>query len=249
MKARRRNRLSAENRKLINELDLQEPEVRPLTLEEAIRVTAIDKRVDELQARAEREQIDPIDMLAGIVLRGDMERFANVPIQVDGPRPWSAPEPEEQEEKEVTPEPMPAPTQPQRRGHHTAGKLPLTDEQRAEIAEAFKAGEPTSEICRAYEIGQATLYNIVRKAGIPLRKAQATVPSKPSINGVTVGVVDTVPSLNGTSTTVLPTWTVIYTVRRTEQQIVAAASFNDAAAAVQKLGDDDIEVLSVSKVM
>ena len=250
MKARKRNRLSAANRALINEVDLREPAAVPLTLHDAIREVVVEKRVDELYDQAERDQRSPEEILQALILHNDMERYANLPIEVFGPNPWSKPPTESEPEQDVNETPAPAPPAPQprakppvRRKPVPVAATPLSDEQRQEIVDAYVANMSTVEICAAYNINPPRLYDTLRKAGIALRGRE------PTKQAMQLPSIDHIPSLNGTSTSVLPTWTVVYTVRRTEQQVVAAASFNDAAAAVQKLGDDDIEVLSVSKII
>ena len=238
-RALKRQHLSPSNRALINEVDLNEPQIRP-PLSTMVDTILIEKEWEQAAANG----IDPLRHAGERILKLGL---ADVPVVIDRAEP---PQKEEPTMPEPEPGPLagPPPPRPKRRPvtpppprRKPPVPLLLTDEQRQEIIDAYVANMSTVEICAAYSINPPRLYDTLRKAGIALRGRE------PTKMATQLPPIDHIPSLNGSSTSVLPMWTVVYTVRRTEQQVVAAASFNDAAAAVQKLGDDEIDVVSVAR--
>ena len=219
----------------------QEPAATPVSVRDAVLDVVVLQDID----RGVADGKTPYDAAADLLLKNGID---SIPIRV--PRFTSPPTPAASEE----PTPIAMPEEPitkgVRRGRNNAGKSPLTDEQRREIADAFAAGMSTTEIVRAYDIGTATLYAIVRKAGLPLRGRPGSKPAE-------VQMTNTAPysppevlvaPVNGTGSG-LTEWTVTYRVLRTETRTVAAKSFNDAAAAVESAdhGGESVEVVSVAR--
>jgi hypothetical protein len=260
-KAIKRNRLSPENRALINDLGLKESLLTPQsttppkTIGRAISEVLVDRELDRgVASGRDRQQV-----IDGLSLRLLAE---SVDIPLD--RPSSL------EPKDAPAVPATAPTAPivspgPRRGKGGLNKHPITDDQRVEIADAFAAGIPIAEIQQAYDIGAATLYTIVKKAGLPLRgrsgpKPQPkpqTAPSAPERKEPQMPTspntplpsqpVPAAPSSNGTVFG-LTEWVVTYVVKRTETQVVAAHGFSEAAELfVAQSADADVEVVGVMK--
>jgi hypothetical protein len=123
------------------------------------------------------------------------------------------------------------------------GRKPgLTETQKDEVLEMYKSGISTTEIQTAYSIGAQTLYSLVHNAGLPLRGApQAKEPASVPTPPVSPPPPAAAASVNGRASD-LTEWVVTYTVTRTETTIVAAKSFNDAAATIT-----DGDVISVAK--
>jgi len=264
VRKRKAERLSRSNRELISEVDLKEPQMADDTgarwgVEDAVRDFVTDQRVEEAirntSAGSEYEFIQ--EQLHQRMMRDSL----NVPVVIDGPPPKYAAQPESPSEPNLEEEPethelidalehVGAPIiQPEVEAAYTArrpgrgGKVAITSQQRAEIAESYSQGMEVDEICRAYDIGTGTLYRIVSEAGVSRRRAQAPYPAL-------VLEEEPVPTTDKTSEPVLPEgvvtglteWIVTYTVTRTETVAVFAKDFNSAAAAVS-----EGEVVSVAR--
>jgi len=223
MKGRRalkRQRLSPANRALISEVDLKEPLPRP---SKAIRDAIFDVELDKLVAGKTDEEA--FEAVTTELVKLDIKEMAPLP--------------------RVTLPPKEEPAVPLLTRHAHKGSVDgndrLSEDQVAEVADAYTAGMVVMEICDAYNIVTTTLYAILRERGIPLRggrvkpsqKDQSTMPvsdakvEPPPTNGVVSGLTE---------------WVVTYTVTRTETTIVAAKDFNAAAASIT-----DGEVISVAK--
>ena len=258
-KAIKRNRLSPENRALIVANDLKEPlpapPEPPVSVKEAVFATLFEREIERATANGQ----DVIEAAGGL-LANELKRSIPLPLVppsslTEEMLPTITLEPAATAECEGAPPPV-----TYRRGRGN-GKPAITDAQRHEIAEAFAAGESTTEICRAYDIGSATLYGIVKKAGLPLRGRPGSQPREELHMPKTSPVPPTAaPPVNGTAAAATSgelnkwTWTVTYTRTSTYTEVVAARSFNDAAAAItneigpaiESLGDT-FEVISVTR--
>jgi hypothetical protein len=245
----KRLHLAPATRALINEVDLKEPQMvdrdverdpLPIRPSKAIRDAIYDIELDRLiENKTEEEALEAV---SAELLKIDL---GSVPVSL--PRPLLKPQPEEV----MTPEP-----EPLTRHVHAGGQdSHLTERQVAEVVDAYVDGMTVMAICDVCNIATTTLYAILRERGVPLRgrpstqrwtnrtpesltiklkgTPQSTMPvSEPKVepapvNGVVSGLTE---------------WVVTYTVTRTETTIVAARSFNDAAATVT-----DGDVISVAK--
>ena len=255
MRKRRADRLSRRNRELINETDLKEPQMReehPLSVREAIRDISINNRLAPLVEKHEQEGLpfqDAVDAAASeLILKSDMRRFTDIPIEIYGPMP---------ENFGLAPDPNaaraaldgPPPEMPNSRTRPDGTRL--TAEQRTEAAEAYRAGMPVEEICGAWGISLSTLYRTLGVLGIS-RRGQPTA-HQPKEKPVTVPTSSTpeshvpreTPPVNGTAPG-LTEWLVTYQVTRTETVVVAAKDFNSAAQAVETDGSTST-VISVAR--
>jgi len=240
-----KRRLSAENRQLISEVDLKEPQLRvPDSIRSVIYDIELDRltenKTDEEAFKAVNDELQKIWTDVPVVV----ERLA-LPVQEDVPEPES-----------------PVLT----RHPHKGSQTYLSADQVAEVADAYVDGMAVMDICNVCNIVTTTLYAILRERGIALRgrpgnarwvtrtpeqfkiklgKDQSTMPVSPTPVETT--------SVNGLSSD-LPEWLVTYTVVRTETVVVAAKGFSDAASAARHTiaestpGMDDVEVISVAKV-
>lgn len=230
-RARKRVKLFPETRKHINEVDLDEPQLRPVDV--AIHSVLFERDLKQHHG----------DFAATIHDRV-MELALDTPVVLDLAR---APTAEEEPVPTITEDPPETaePTSEVRR------RKRLHPDTRQEIADAYVAGMAIDDICRAWSIGIGSLYAVLNTFKIPRR---LRYPSKEvalaQLEPLTVSpAVSPVTSVNGTGPG-LTEWVVTYTVVRTETVTVAARTFNDAAtAATSEFGDDiDVEVLSVAKV-
>ena len=245
MRKRRAERLTRENRTLINEVDLKEPQMReekPLSVIEAIRDVSLNNRMAELVEKHEQDGVpfqEAVEVAAGeIILKVDMHRYTNIPIEIEGPMPedFGRTALDGPPAEETTPEPLAM------RPGRVSGKRALTDAQRQEIREAYVSGLEVEEICRAYDIGMSTLYRIAAQAGLSRRTRQAPILQEET---VTASKTSPVVSPNGSSEG-LTEWLVTYQVTRTETVVVAARDFNSAAQAVETDGSTST-VISVAR--
>jgi hypothetical protein len=234
-------RLSRENRILINETSLKEPQMAtqetpatwwttsdppspPPSIESIITDLDIERRVADVPNGLPQLQAK-LEVLAKDNLKEDLKKDPGI-ISVPPPPPAEEPA-------------------------RPPGRRRLrTPETEAEIIEMFKSGISTTEIQEAYGIGPQTLYTLVKRAGVPLRGTHGPRPKYPKEPAVPEPVktsppVSDAPSVptspNGTVTD-LAEWVVTYEVVRTETVTVAARSFNDAAASVT-----DGNVVSVAR--
>lgn len=198
------------------QIDLPEPSER-LTVEDAVIDVLVDRKVDERIEDAIARGLEPAQMIGEMLT----ERVL----------------------KDALYEEQPVLEAIRDRTH----KPRLTPERRKEIADAYILGMPVEEICTAWGIGNGTLYHILHINRIPKRQIQIHPTQEnpmPDKSSPPVSAQKVAPaSVNGLVSG-LPEWTVTYTVMRTETTTVAAASFNDAAAAVNGEG---IEVVSVAR--
>ena len=236
-RALKRQHLSPSNRALINDVDLKEPQIRPLNVTDAISTVLLDQEWQQAAA----DGIDPRWRAGEKIME---VALADVPVVIDRYEP-------PQKEEPTMPEPEPGPPLPRPKRRPVTPPPPrrkppvpllLTDEQRQEIIDAYVANMSTVEICAAYNINPPRLYDTLRKAGVPLRGRE------PTKTATQLPPIDHIPSLNGTTTAVLSEWTVTYTVRRTETKVMAAKSFNDAAFLVAEGVGGDVEIIGVAKV-
>jgi hypothetical protein len=220
-------RLSASNRSLINQVDLDEPQLAPEPVaSKAVREAIYDQHLDRLTRGLSPEAVVQV---AGTELF--KLHLSDVPVIIDGPV-----QPIREEQTQNVPGKM--------RGG--PANPPLSPEAEIEVVEAYKLGQTVTEICRAYTISPPRLYEAVRKAGLPLRGSQprkapemnqstsavSSMPvEKPSTNGVVSGLTE---------------WVVTYTVSKTETMIVVAKGFSDAASSVSQ-ANPGVEVISVAK--
>jgi hypothetical protein len=225
--------LSQANRALINEVDLQEPQIvehrsgweTSLSVQDAVKSVVLDAEFDReiengIDAGKTPEQIANEMILKAVLPRGLPHYDAVIP-----------PPKEETPVSDAPPNFRP----------------PLTLEERQEVIDAYVAGETIAEIMRAYNIGTTRLYEVLDSAGVPRRgtnRGPNREPKKEQFQMPTPTA--TAPTPNGTepalTVTKLTEWVVTYTVVRTETTIVAAKSFNDAAATIT-----DGDVISVAK--
>jgi hypothetical protein len=230
----KRLHLSPSNRALINEVDLKEPQIverqsgwdDALSVEEAVKSVALDHEINrEIDAGFDAGKT-PEQVASEMILKAVLPRKL--------PR-YSAVVPAPKEEIPVSDAPP-------------NFRPPLTLEERQEVIDAYVAGETIAEIMRAYNIGTTRLYEALDDAGVPRRGTNRgpnrTPPKEPAMPQSTTPVSDAKVEPAPTNGVVsgLTEWVVTYTVVRTETTIVAAKSFNDAAAAVT-----DGEVISVAK--
>lgn len=234
-RAIKRNQLSKENRALISEVDLKEPQIRPypdtelwvaqdeeprpITVEKAVRKALVDQEFDRVIDAGIDAGLDPNQIAGSMILKAAL--------------PDGLPFPELLKKEELI--------------------TPTESTVRLEIIDAYVAGMTVNEIRRAYSIGMPHLYEILDTAGVPRRhpvlhqtsRKRKEEPMPNSLTSAANSITASPP--NGTAgATPLTEWTVTYLVRRTETKTVAAKSFNDAAAAVEA---DGVEVVSVSKVV
>jgi hypothetical protein len=225
--------LSQSNRALINEVDLQEPQIvehrsgweTSLSVQDAVKSVVLDAEFDReiengIDAGKTPEQIANEMILKAALPRGLPHYDAVIP-----------PPKEETPVSDAPPNFRP----------------PLTLEERQEVIDAYVAGETIAEIMRAYNIGTTRLYEVLDSAGVPRRgtnRGPNREPKKEQFQMPTPTAA--APTPNGTepalTVTKLTEWVVTYTVVRTETTIVAAKSFNDAAATIT-----DGDVISVAK--
>lgn len=261
VRRRKAARLSQENRALITATDLKEPQMRtdveswqaidepakPISLRRAVHEELLVEKLSGMIEVAQQNGLEPESAYQELILRTDMDRYADVPVLIDGPEP-------DYTEPELATEGNPFIDKPLprvRRGR--GGKTPITAEQRKEIADAYAAGMPVNEICRAWDIGIGALYLTIDAFGIARRgrpggSAHSTRPVKEQLVPATSSKPAShtpaeAPSANGRASG-LPEWVVTYQVVQTLTRTVAAKSFNDAAAAVES---DGVEVLSVAR--
>lgn len=243
-RALKRQHLSPSNRALINEVDLKEPQIRPLNVTDAISTVLLDQEWQQAAA----DGIDPRWRAGEKIME---VALADVPVVIDRAEP-------PQKETPTVPEPEPGPLagppqpRPKRRPvtpppprRKPPVPLPLTDEQRQEIVDAYIANMTTVEICAAYNINPPRLYDTLRKAGIPLRGREPTKPAAPlpSIH------LNKIPSPNGSSKSVLPMWTVTYRAWAVKTETIVCA-LEDLSVTLRKGGYNDpgiSEVISIAK--
>lgn len=256
VRMRKAQRLSKENRALISEVDLKEPQMAPMSVTEAVWDVVIDKRVDaEIDQALERNPLITETQFLGEQLHQRLMRDGtNVPVVVT--RYARQPEPPAEPTKEPDPEEEPethelisaldhvdqvqdaytGPMRPGRGGHKPA----ITLEQRQEMVDAYLAGEEVDEICRAYDVGTGTLYRYISQAGVSRRRPAALIPEEEPMEAKT-----SAPASPDGAAAGLTEWLVTYTVTRTETAVIMARDFNAAAAAVAT--EPDIDVISVAR--
>jgi len=248
VKSRRslKRRLSAENRRLISEVDLKEPQLR---VSDSIRNAIYEIELDRLIENKTEEEAH--DAVVAELQKNVMHDFG-LTDPLPFPKRRSQPEPEEVPEPEPEPEP---PVVLTRHVHAGGNDSHLTEPQVAEVVAAYVDGMTVMAICDVCNIATTTLYAILRERGIALRgrAGHSRWVTKPAPYGPQIkltGAQSTMPvsptpveptSANGRVSD-LPEWVVTYTVTRTETTIVAAKDFNAAAAAVT-----NGEVISVAK--
>src|SRR5262252_5454335 len=250
VKARRslKRRLSAENRRLISEVDLKEPQLR---VSDSIRNAIYEIELDRLIENKTEEEAH--DAVVAELQKNVMHDFG-LTDPLPFPKRRSQPEPEEVPEPEPEPEPVSEPPVVLTRHVHAGGNdSHLTEPQVAEVVAAYVDGMTVTAICSVLNIATTTLYAILRERGIALRGraghsrwvsrtpeefkikltgAQSTMPVSPTPVEPT--------SANGRISD-LPEWLVTYTVVRTETISVAARDFNSAAAAARTLASTNAE--------
>lgn len=216
----KRLHLSPANRALISAVDLQEPQMvdhpePPARISRAIRNAIDEIEIDHLIAG--KTDVAAFEAVTTELVKLDMAKVTPPLI------------PPHKEAPIIT-----------RHAHAGGQDSHLSVNQVAEVIDAYQDGMPVMAICEICNIATTTLYAILREARIPLRgranllpKGQSTMP---------VSIVQSVPTPANGRAADLPEWVVTYTVTRTETTIVAAKSFNDAAATITE-GD----VISVSK--
>jgi hypothetical protein len=253
------NKLSKENRELISEVDLKEPQMRPeeptwltpdsepappaRTVGQAIGQLEIDKKIAGIPSGPPK-----IEALMDIIIKDELK---DVPVDLhprvpERYRRHMAKPPEE----EPVPEPVvQEPVKPPNGRRHRQSRL--TPDQVDEILEAFKSEISTTEIQQAYGIGAQTLYTLVRRAGLPLRGQNKRLPKEETVSEPVKTSPPASPDMaeeptpNG-AVSGLTEWVVTYEVLKTETVTVAAKTFNDAAAAA--VGDlGIINVVSVAR--
>lgn len=271
VRKRKAARLSKENRALITEVDLKEPQMAPMSVADAVWDAVIDKRVDaEIDgALARNPLITEQQFLAEQLHQRIMRDSTAIPVRVEvfvpQPEPIEEPpiesDPEEVEETHELIEALESvevqaaftgPMRPGRGSHKPA----ITLEQRQEMIDAYIAGEEVDEICRAYDVGTGTLYRYIRQAGVPPRRNYpkyiadfegAALEEEPMEAKTSTPVSSeplATPTPNG-AVDGLSEWVVTYEVRKTETAIIVARDFNAAAAAVAS--EPGIEVVSVAR--
>jgi transposase-like protein len=268
VRKRKAQRLTRQNRELINEVDLKEPQMREETparwsVEDAVFDYTVDQIVDHELNKAALAGMSETEFIADQLHQKLMRASLNVPVIIDGPGPRNStaqPEPptepatEPNLEETLTHEliealdhieaPQPVEDEEETpaivlwRPGRGGHKPAITPETRREVAEAYRQGLEVDEICRAYDIGVGTLYRIVRLAGLSRRQRSEEEP-------VTATKTSPAVSVDGTASG-LTEWIVTYTVTRTETTTVSARSFNDAANAVSS-EQPDVEVVSVAR--
>jgi hypothetical protein len=250
---KRQQHLSQANRALISAVDLDEPQIKeptPISVSEAVFDVAFNQEIDRVIASGQ----DPVeyagDSLVKLVLRDETQ-----PVIRPTARHMTA------EEALVSAlPPRPKRRTPPLRPPARPIPLALSEATTQEIVDAYASGVASvDEICATYSINPPRLYAAVRKAGVPLRgtprrrpvtppvaaKKEPQVMPTPPVSAPPVAA----PPPNGV-VSVLTEWTVTYLVRKTETQVVAAKSFNDAAKAVTENQQyQDVEVISVAKVI
>jgi hypothetical protein len=115
-------------------------------------------------------------------------------------------------------------------------KNPLSPEVKSEIADAYRLGQPTPEILRAYNINHAVLYAIIHQRGIPLRSRANGKAAEPEP--------EPEPDLQGPATD-KARWVVTFEVRRTEQVATVARTFAEAVRQVEV--PDGAEIIRVER--
>jgi len=241
-----KRRLSVENRQLINAVDLAEPQLRP---SKAIRDAIYDIELDRLTE-------NKTDQEAFKAVNDELQKiWTDVPVVVER---LSPPHQEEPPVQDTVPEPEPEPPVLTRHVHAGGQDSHLTEQQVAEVIDAYVDGIPVQQICDVLNIATTTLYAILREHGIALRGrpgnsrwvsrtpeefkirlsgAQSTMPVSPT-------PIEKTPT-NGVVSE-LTEWVVTYTVTRTETVTVQAKGFSAAASAVSAQ-EPDAEVISVAK--
>lgn len=248
------NKLSKENRELINQVDLQEPHLQPEEpnwlvppIEDkppkSLRRILVEGQIDKNLADVPDEKI--VEVLGGQLVQ---DMLADIPPDI---RPTVPARYRPKVTEPLEEEPMPPPVvQPPAPGH-TRRHGKLTEEQEDEVVEMFKSGISTSEIQVAYAIGAQTLYTLIRRRGVPLRGRGPRAVHLPEEQPVSQSVTPpasapevTVPTPNGVVSD-LPQWVVTYEVVRTETVTVSARDFNDAAQAARSYAAEDVTVVGV----
>jgi hypothetical protein len=261
-RAEREHRLSRANRALINEVDLKEPQLRereetttwlveppeqlpaPASLGQAIAHITVDRKLENLP-----DGLPRVEALVNSLIQDELK---HTPVDL-------RPRVPERYRRHITPPPEEEPVPPvaetppvQEPAKHVGRpRTPRSPEVEAEIIEMFKSGISTTEIQTAYGIGPQTLYTIVRRYGVPLRGAshggrprkESSMPEPVKTSPPVSASVAPTPTPNG-AVSDLTEWVVTYEVVKTETVVVAAKSFNDAAAAV---GTGGINVVSVAR--
>lgn len=250
MKRRRdikRHTLSAGNRALINEVDLKEPQIRT-DIHDVIIDGLIEREIDQIIADGK----DPVEVLSDKILKMDLDRIPPLEIRPTATRGGGTVPPPKEADRTQDVEPA----APQKLNLQT-----LSAEQKQEMLDLFQTDTPINDILAAYSTNSYVLYQLVHRAGLPLRQGggrpssfarsearaarreQQEMPQNtPPVSASPVAA----PPPNGVVSG-LTEWTVTYLVKVTQTRVVAAKSFNDAAAAVDD-GEGDIEVLSVARV-
>lgn len=221
-----------------------EPDPEPITLSRAVTDTLLDKQVAGLEGEERDEKLG--DILTHTMLSNNMfpvARVKDVPsTETDTTHVPTQPEAPEEEPVTATAPPVTLP--PHHGRARSNGKPPLTQQQRDDIAEAFKAGISTTEIQNTWEVGAGVVYKIVREYGLPLRTQRTVVTEVKASEPVSEVSAPSAPPSGVVSD--MPEWVVTYEVRRTETVTVAARDFNAAAYAIHS-SENGAEVLSVAR--